>query len=49
MLKAVPGAYCTLGHKGSIPVHNPGFILDDDMLPVGASIMARIVEKRLPL
>ncbi|WP_336058025.1 M20 aminoacylase family protein [Nitratireductor sp. CH_MIT9313-5] len=47
MLKVVPGAYCTLGHKGTVPVHNPGFILDDDMLPVGASIMARIVEKRL--
>lgn len=49
MLNAVPGAYCTLGHKGSVPLHNPHFILDDDMLPVGASIMARIVEKRLPL
>lgn len=49
MLRAVPGAYCTLGHSGSVPVHNPGFILDDAMLPVGASIMARIVEKRLPL
>jgi hippurate hydrolase len=49
MLRAIPGAYCTLGHKGSVPVHNPGFLLDDDMLPVGASIMARIVEKRLPL
>ena len=47
MLKVVPGAYCTLGHKGSVPVHNPGFTLDDDMLPVGASILARIVEKRL--
>lgn len=47
MLRAVPGAYCTLGHKGSVPVHNPGFLLDDDMLPVGASIMARIIEKRL--
>jgi hippurate hydrolase len=49
MLRIVPGAYCTLGHKGSVPVHNPGFLLDDDMLPVGASILARIVEKRLPL
>ncbi len=47
MLRAVPGAYCTLGHKGSVPVHNPGFLLDDAMLPVGASIMARIVERRL--
>jgi amidohydrolase len=49
MLKTVPGAYCTLGHKGNVPLHNPGFVFDDDMLPVGASIMARIVEKRLPL
>jgi amidohydrolase len=49
MLKAVPGAYGTLGHSGGIPLHNPGFILDDTILPVGASIMARVVEKRLPL
>ena len=49
MLTAVPGAYCRIGHKGSVPLHNPGFVIDDDMLPVGASIMARIVEKRLPL
>ena len=49
MLKAAPGAYCTVGHKGTVPLHNPAFIFDDDMLPVGASIMARIVEKRLPL
>ncbi|HEU4987714.1 MAG TPA: M20 aminoacylase family protein [Rhizobiaceae bacterium] len=49
MLKVVPGAYCMLGHSGGVPLHNPGFILDDAILPVGASIMARIVEKRLPL
>ena len=23
MLKSVPGAYCTLGHGGTIAVHNP--------------------------
>ncbi|WP_321345156.1 M20 aminoacylase family protein [Breoghania sp.] len=49
MLAAVPGAYCRVGNKGGVPLHNPGFIVDDGMLPVGASIMARIVEKRLPL
>ena len=49
MLKVVPGAYCTIGHGGDVPVHNPGFVLDDAILPVGASVMARIVEKRLPL
>jgi amidohydrolase len=49
MLRAVPGAYFWLGHEGSVPVHNPGFILDDAILPVGASLFARIIETRLPL
>ena len=48
MLKVVPGAYCRVGHAGSIPLHNPAFVLDDAILPVGASIYARIVETRLP-
>lgn len=47
MLQAVPGCYCWVGHGGDVPLHNPGFILDDGILPVGASILARIVEKRL--
>ncbi|WP_186393623.1 MULTISPECIES: M20 aminoacylase family protein [unclassified Pannonibacter] len=47
MLLAVPGAYCTVGHSGGVPVHNPGFVLDDAILPVGASIYARIAERRL--
>ena len=48
MLHAVPGAYFWLGHDGSVPVHNPGFTLDDKILPIGASMFARIVETRLP-
>ncbi len=48
MLKLVPGAYCRVGHAGSIPLHNPAFVLDDKILPIGASIYARIVETRLP-
>jgi hippurate hydrolase len=47
MLRAVPGAYCWVGHAGSVPVHNPSFILDDGILPVGASLLARLVETRL--
>ena len=47
MLKVVPGAYCTVGHGGDVPVHNPGYTFDDTILPIGASIMARIVERRL--
>ncbi len=49
MLRVVPGAYCSLGHSGTLPLHNPGFILGEEILPVGASIMARLVERRLPL
>lgn len=49
MLRVVPGAYCTVGHAGTMPLHNPGFTLDPSILPVGASIMARVVERRLPL
>jgi hippurate hydrolase len=47
MLKLVPGSYCWVGHSGSIPLHNPGFILDDKILPIGASLLARVVENRL--
>jgi hippurate hydrolase len=47
MLRAVPGAYCWVGHAGNVPVHNPSFILDDGILPVGASLLARLVETRL--
>ena len=48
MLQAVPGAYFWVGHDGSVPVHNPGYILDDKILPIGASMFARIIETRLP-
>lgn len=47
MLHAVPGCYCWVGHAGDVPLHNPGFILDDAILPLGASILARIAERRL--
>jgi hippurate hydrolase len=49
MLHAVPGAYFWVGHDGSVPVHNPGYVLDDKILPIGASMFARIIEARLPL
>jgi hippurate hydrolase len=49
MLKVVPGAYCVVGHAGTVPLHNPSFTLDPNILPIGASVMARVVEKRLPL
>ena len=48
MMQEIPGAYFWVGHEGSVPVHNPGFVLDDKILPIGASMFARIIETRLP-
>jgi amidohydrolase len=49
MLHAAPGAYFWVGHEGSVPVHTPGYVLDDKILPIGASMFARIIETRLPV
>jgi hippurate hydrolase len=49
MLQTIPGAYFWVGHDGSVPVHNPGYVLDDKILPIGASMFARIVETRMPI
>lgn len=46
-LKHAPGAFFTLGHSGTVPAHNPGFIVDDAILPVGATLFSRLVESRL--
>ena len=46
MLHAIPGAYCTVGHAGTEPLHADTFVLDEEVLPVGASIYARLIERR---
>lgn len=46
LLAVVPGAFFTLGHGSGVPLHNPGFIFDDAILPVGASLHARIIQRR---
>ncbi|MFN3687366.1 amidohydrolase [Salinarimonas sp.] len=46
MLRIVPGAYLWVGHGGDVPLHNPAFVLDDSILPIGASLLARLVETR---
>ncbi len=47
MLREVPGAYGWLSHAGTMPLHNSGFVLDEEILPVGASILARVAERQL--
>ena len=46
MLRAVPGAYFTIGHKGTAMLHNEAFTFDDTILPIGSTLLARIVETR---
>jgi amidohydrolase len=50
MLEARPGAYINIGNGdtvGSVPVHNPGYNFNDEILPLGAAALAGIVEKKL--
>jgi hippurate hydrolase len=51
MLEARPGAYINIGNgdrAGSVPVHNPRYDFNDEALPLGASLYARIIERKLP-
>ena len=47
MLKLVKGAYCRIGHNGKEPLHSPKFILDTKVIPIGSSLLAKLVEDRL--
>jgi hippurate hydrolase len=51
MLEACPGAFINIGNTGSFgscPVHNPNYDFNDAALPIGTSLFARLVEKKLP-
>lgn len=49
MLERCPGAYIQIGNgdRNGCEVHNPGYDFNDAALPVGASLFARLVERRL--
>ena len=48
MLEKVPGAYINLGNgETSAPVHNDRYDFNDDAIPFGATMFARLVERRL--
>ncbi len=46
MLEKVPGAYFRVGQGGNA-THSPYFDFNDEIMPLAATAMARIVEKRL--
>ncbi|NBB83760.1 MAG: amidohydrolase [Alphaproteobacteria bacterium] len=51
MLEARPGAYLWVGQAGgpgACSVHNPRYDFNDDILPIGSSLLASLVEQRLP-
>lgn len=54
MLEKRPGAYIQIGNGdgadgggGGCEVHNPGYDFNDAALPLGASLFARLVERKL--
>jgi hippurate hydrolase len=50
MLEVCPGAFINIGNAGAVgsyPVHNPHHDFNDAALPMGASLFARRVEKKL--
>ena len=50
MLDRRPGAYIQIGNgdsSGGCEVHNPGYDFNDDALPLGASLFARVAERKL--
>ncbi|SDB61016.1 M20 aminoacylase family protein [Belnapia rosea] len=51
MLLKRPGAFLFMGQKGTdrggVPVHHPHYDFNDDLLPIGASYFATLVEQEL--
>ena len=49
MLNACPGAYIFLGQGDTAGVHHPEYDFNDEIIPVGCSYLAKIVETAMPL
>jgi amidohydrolase len=48
MMEQVPGAYINLGNGvNSATIHNPLYNFDDEAIPYGAAMFARVVEREL--
>jgi hippurate hydrolase len=49
MLEARPGAYLFLGAGPGAGLHHPEFEFNDEILPIGASLFARLAERAAPI
>jgi hippurate hydrolase len=47
MLQEKPGSYVWIGNGGNANLHNPGYDFNDEILTLGASYWARLVERVL--
>jgi amidohydrolase len=48
MLEQVPGAHINLGNGDSAALHNHRYDFNDETIPYGVALFARIAEKKLP-
>jgi len=48
MLEARPGAFIFIGNGDSAGLHHPAYDFNDDVIPLGASFWARLVETAMP-
>jgi len=49
MLNACPGAYIFLGQGDTAGVHHPEYDFNDDIIPIGCSYWAKLVETAMPV
>ena len=52
MLREVPGAYVWLGQGSAThaaPLHDPRYDFNDEVLATGATLLAALAERRLPV
>jgi metal-dependent amidase/aminoacylase/carboxypeptidase family protein len=49
MLQVKPGAYLRLGQGGATFLHNSRYDFNDEVLPLGAALLAGLVERSMPL
>lgn len=48
MMEQVPGAHINLGNGSSAALHNHKYDFNDETIPYGVALYARVVEKKLP-
>ena len=49
MLQHRPGAYIHLGSGGDVGLHSAHFDFNDELIPIGGALLARLTERALPL